>query len=163
VADAERTTQPSARGRAIGMQTDDDIAIVKRAFAAFAARDLRGLEEAASEKLVVHNAVTGSVVGQERYEGQGALGRYLADVDRVWERLELHPQTFHSTRPGEVLVAGTVLAEHRGNVRSVAAAWSWNLVDGVVVYVRVLPAAEARALIALASGETIQPAVSGSR
>jgi ketosteroid isomerase-like protein len=125
------------------MSTGDDIAIVKRAFAAFAARDRAGLELLTSEGLVVHNAVTGSAVGQKRYEGRDALGRYLADVDRVWERLELHPQTFHSPRPGEVLVAGSVLAGSEGNTRSVAAAWSWSLVDGVVVYVRVLPAAAA--------------------
>jgi ketosteroid isomerase-like protein len=132
------------------MQTDDEIAIVKRAFEAFAARDLVGLEDVTSENLVVHNAITGSAVGQERYEGRGALGRYRADVDRVWERLELRPRTFHSPRPGEVLVAGTVLAGHRGSARSVAAAWSWSLVDGVVVYVRVLPAAEARRIRASA-------------
>jgi ketosteroid isomerase-like protein len=133
------------------MPTDDDIAIVKRAFAAFSARDLVGLEALTSEGLVVHNAVTGSAVGQKRYEGRDALGRYLADVDRVWERLELRPQTFHSPRPGEVLVAGSVLAEHQGNVRSAAAAWSWSLVDGLVVYVRVLPAAEAHRLLTLSA------------
>jgi ketosteroid isomerase-like protein len=127
----------------------DDIAIVKRAFEAFAARDLAGLEELSSERLVVHDAVTGTVVGQERYEGRDALARYLADVDRVWERLELRPQTFHTPRPGEVLVAGTVLAEYQGNARSAAAAWSWSLLDGLVVYVRVLPVAEAHRLLEL--------------
>jgi ketosteroid isomerase-like protein len=130
------------------MRTDEDIVIVKRAFEAFAARDLLSMEELTSESLVVHNAVTGSAVGQERYEGQGALGRYLADVERVWERLELHPQTFHSPRPGEVLVSGTVLVGHRGNRQSVAAAWSWSLVNGLVVYVRVLPTAEASRIVA---------------
>jgi ketosteroid isomerase-like protein len=134
------------------MQADEDIAIVKRAFEAFAARDLVSLEELTSENLVVHNAVTGSAVGQDRYEGRGALGGYLADVDRVWERLELRPQTFHSPRPGEVLVAGTVLAGHQGNPQSVTAAWSWNLVEGVVVYVRVLPTAEALRLVASIRG-----------
>jgi ketosteroid isomerase-like protein len=129
------------------MPADDDIAIVKRAFAAFAARDRAGLEALTDEGLVVHNAVTGSAVGRERYEGRDALGRYLADVDRVWERLELHPQTFHSPRPGEVLVAGSVLAWGEGGARSVAAAWSWSIVDGAIVYVRVLPVAEASTAI----------------
>jgi hypothetical protein len=48
------------------MQTDEDMAIVKRAFEAFAARDLVRLEEVTSEKLLAHNAVTGSAVGRER-------------------------------------------------------------------------------------------------
>jgi ketosteroid isomerase-like protein len=134
------------------MPTDNDIAIVKRAFEAFAARDVVRMEELTSERLVVHNAVTGSVVGQRRYEGRDALARYLADVDRVWERLELRPQTFHSPRPGEVLVAGWVLAEHQGNARSVAAAWSWSLVEGVIVHVRVLPVAEAHRVLAWSPG-----------
>jgi hypothetical protein len=48
-----------------------------------------------------------------------------------------------------VLVAGTVLAGRQGNQQSVAAAWSFSLVEGLVVYVRVLPSAEARRILAL--------------
>jgi ketosteroid isomerase-like protein len=125
----------------------DDIATVKQTFDAFAARDLPRLHELSAESLVVHNAVTGSVVGRERYEGRDALARYLADVDRVWGHLELRPQTFHSVRPGQVLVAGTVLARRDGKERAVAAAWSWSLVDGHVTYVRVLPTADAYSML----------------
>lgn len=140
------------------MQNDNDIAIVKRAFEAFAARDLARLEEVTSAELVVHNAVTGIAAGHQRYEGRGALGGYLADVDRVWERLELRPQTFHSPRPGEVLVSGTVLVEHQGSARSIEAAWSWSLVDGLVVYVRVLPTAGAHRMLAVAPGKIVDSA-----
>jgi hypothetical protein len=66
----------------------DDIAVVKQAFAAFAVRDRARLEELSSAGLVLP---TGSAVGEPRYEGRDALARYLVDVERVWDRLELRP------------------------------------------------------------------------
>lgn len=124
----------------------DDVATVKQAFDAFAARDLVRLQVLSSEGMVLENAVTGSIIGQQRYEGRGAIARYLADVDEVWGYLEIRPRTFHSTRPGQVLVSGSVLARRSGATREVAAAWSWDVLDGKIVSIRVLPAVEASAL-----------------
>jgi ketosteroid isomerase-like protein len=118
---------------------DDDIAIVTQAFTAFAARDISRLEELMSASLILTNPPTGSAVGRQRYEGRGALTMYLADVERVWDSLELRPQTFHSLRPGEVLVAGSVLVRRDGVTRELATAWSWGVVDGKIASVRVLP------------------------
>jgi hypothetical protein len=36
------------------------------------------------------------------------------------------PQTFHSPRPGDVFVAGSVIAQRAGVTREQAAAWSWG-------------------------------------
>jgi ketosteroid isomerase-like protein len=121
----------------------DDVATVKQAFDAFAARDLVRLQALSSEGMVLENAVTGSVIGQQRYEGRDAIARYLADVDEVWGYLEIRPRTFHSTRPGQVLVSGSVLARRSGATRELAAAWSWDVLDGKIVSIRVLPAVEA--------------------
>ena len=129
----------------------DDVAIIKRVYAAFAARDRAGLEAMSSDDFVVQNAVTGSAVGQQRYEGREALNRFLADIDRIWTRMELRPQTFHSTRPGSVLVAGTVFVERGGHAEELSTAWSWKLADGKVTYVRVLPTAEAYRMLAATS------------
>jgi ketosteroid isomerase-like protein len=126
----------------------DDVATVKQAFDAFAARDLARLQALSSEGMVLENAITGSVIGQQRYEGRGAIARYLADVDEVWGYLEIRPRTFHSTRPGQVLVSGTVLARRSGATHEVAAAWSWDVLDGKIVSIRVLPAVEASELAA---------------
>jgi|GEM_PF-3981269 len=119
----------------------DDTAIVKQAFAAFAVRDLGTLETLSSASLVVTNPPTGSVTGQQRYEGRGALARYLSDVERVWDRLELRPETFHRPRAGEVLVKGTAITRRDGASRQIPVAWSWTIVDGKVTSVRVLPTA----------------------
>jgi ketosteroid isomerase-like protein len=129
----------------------EDLTIVQQAFAAFATRDLGRLEELSSADLVVSNPPTGSAVGQQRYEGRGVLAKYLSDVERVWDRLDLLPQTFLGTRPGEVLVAGSVLARRDGATREFAAAWSWGIVDGKIASVRVLPSADAERAAASAS------------
>jgi ketosteroid isomerase-like protein len=119
----------------------DDTAIVKQAFAAFAARDLGTLETLSSVSLVVTNPPTGSVTGQQRYEGRSALARYLSDVERVWERLELRPETFHSPRPGEVLVKGSAITRRGGASQQMPVAWSWTVIEGQIASVRVLPTA----------------------
>ena len=121
----------------------NNVAIVKRAFDAIAARDLFHLEALCSGDLVVQSAATGVAADSDRYEGRGALVRYLADADRVWDRLELRSRTFHSFRAGRVMVAGTVLTERGGVTREMAAAWLWSLLDGAVVSVRILPTAMA--------------------
>lgn len=119
----------------------DDTAIVKQAFAAFAARDLKMLETLSSVSLIVTNPPTGSVLGQQRYEGHGALAQYLSDVERVWDRLELRPETFHSPRPGEVLVKGSAFTQRGGASQQMPVAWSWTIIEGRIASVRVLPTA----------------------
>jgi ketosteroid isomerase-like protein len=121
--------------------TIDDTAIVKQAFAAFAARDLGALESLSSASLVVTNPPTGSVLGEQPYKGRSALARYLRDVERVWDRLELRPETFHALRPGEVLVLGSVIAQRGGAAQQMPVAWSWSIIEGEIISVRVLPTA----------------------
>jgi hypothetical protein len=81
------------------------------------------------------------VLGQQPYEGRSALARYLSDVERVWDRLELRPETFHSPRPGEVLVKGSVITQRGGASQQLPSAWSWSIVEGEIASVRVLPTA----------------------
>jgi ketosteroid isomerase-like protein len=119
----------------------DDTAIIKQAFAAFAARDLETLETLSSVSLTVTNPPTGSVLGQQRYEGRKALAQYLSDVERVWDRLELRPETFHSPRPGEVLVKGSAFTQRDGASQQMPVAWSWTIVAGEIASVRVLSTA----------------------
>ncbi|HEY4823845.1 MAG TPA: nuclear transport factor 2 family protein [Solirubrobacteraceae bacterium] len=119
----------------------DDTAIVKQAFAAFAARDLGALETLSSVSLVVTNPPTGSALGQQVYEGRSALARYLSDVERVWDRLELRPETFHSPRRGEVLVKGSAITQRDGASQQMPVAWSWRIINGEIASVRVLPTA----------------------
>jgi ketosteroid isomerase-like protein len=137
-----------ARGDALHGSASEDIAVVRRAYAAFAARDLSGLEELTSDAAVVYNPITGAVVGRTRYVGHDALLNYLADVERVWTQLELLPRTFSSPRPGEVLVVGRVRMCRGGEVHTVRAAWRWTVAGGEVTFVEILRTPEALAAIA---------------
>jgi hypothetical protein len=127
----------------VNVRSEDNVVVVKRAFGAIAARNAVHLEALCSRDLVVQNAVAGVAGDHDRYHGRRALVRYLADADRIWDRLELRSRTFHSFRAGRVMVAGTVLAERSEVTTEVAAAWLWSLLDGAVVYVRILPTAMA--------------------
>ena len=128
-------------------RSSKDIAVVRRAFDAFTARDLKALEGLTSETAVVYNPITGAVSGRTRYAGRDALLDYLADVERVWSRLELRPRTFHSPHPGEVLVVGEVRGSRGADTRDVPAAWRWTVVNGEITFVEILRTPEALAWI----------------
>jgi ketosteroid isomerase-like protein len=125
----------------------EDIATVKAAFEAFARRDLSRLEELTSATAAVYNPITGAVAGRTRYVGRDALLDYLADVERVWTRLELRPRTFQSSHPGEVLVVGHVHGSRGGDTRDVPAAWRWTVANGEITFVEILRTPEALAWI----------------
>ena len=135
------------QGRPSQQSSSDDIDVVRRAFDAFAARDLRRLEELTSETAVVYNPITGVVVGRTRYVGRDALLDYLADVEQVWTRLELLPRTFRSPRPGEVLVVGHVRMSRGLETHAVPAAWRWTVAEGEITFVEILRTPEALAAL----------------
>lgn len=137
----------------------ENIAIVKEVFAAVATRDDVRLAALCSGALVVEDAVSGVVGDGDRYEGRGALVRYLIASEASWNRRELRPRTFHSLGAGRVMVAGTVLGERDGVTSEVAAAWLWKVLGGVVVDLRLLPTAMAGEIPSLAPGAKTREAV----
>ena len=112
-------------------------ALIRKAYAAFADRDLDGLV-AISEESVEVSTVTGLLAGRtEPYRGYDGLGEYVGDLASQWKRLELQPQTFHSLGDGRVLVFGRVRAWHERGFLDSQNAWLWTLRDGRVASVRV--------------------------
>jgi ketosteroid isomerase-like protein len=111
--------------------------LIRKAYAAFAARDLDGLVAVSDEAIEV-STVTGLLSGRtEPYRGYDGLGEYLADLAGQWKRLELQPQTFHPLGPGRVLVFGRVRAWHERGFLDSQNAWLWTLADDRVLAVRV--------------------------
>jgi ketosteroid isomerase-like protein len=120
--------------------------IVERAYDAFAQRDAETLTSIADPAIEI-SSVTGIIAGRENpYTGREALSQYLADVDRIWDEMELLPQEFHDLDPDRVLVFGRVRARRGKSRLDVPNAWIWELRDGLVVSVNVYadPAADAR-------------------
>jgi ketosteroid isomerase-like protein len=124
----------------------DHIRIVERAYAAFSSRDLEALTEMSHPGIEIAS-VTGVMAGRdEPYRGIDALSRYLEDVERVWDEIELLPQEFTETRDGNVLVFGRVRAR-RGKARlDTPNAWMWELRGDKVTKVHVYaePTGDAR-------------------
>jgi hypothetical protein len=88
-------------------------ALIRRAYGAFAARDLAALSELAAPEVEV-DTVTGVLAGRdEPYRGYEGLERYLADIAEVWRRLELFPKEFVELDTERVLVRRARLAPPR--------------------------------------------------
>ncbi len=111
--------------------------LIRRAYAAFAERDLEGLAEISDAEVEV-STVTGLLAGRtEPYRGRDGLAEYIDDLASQWKRLELQPQTFHSLGQGRVLVFGRVRAWHEQGFLDSQNAWLWTIRDGKVASVRV--------------------------
>lgn len=120
------------------MAEEERIRLVKRAFEAFASRDLDALTEL-SDPAIRISSVTGIIAGRETpYTGVSALADYLGDVERIWDEIELVPQEFHEMDEGErVLVFGRVRARRGKSRIDTPNAWLWELRGPKVVGVRV--------------------------
>jgi ketosteroid isomerase-like protein len=103
--------------------------VIRRAYEAFAARDVEILRELSTPDIEIR-AVTGVLAERtEPYLGHDGIAEYVADVSKVWDELDLEPVDFHPLQSGEVLVYGRVRAR-RGSMRLDSAnAWLWRL-DG---------------------------------
>jgi ketosteroid isomerase-like protein len=86
--------------------------LIRRAYAAFAERDLDTLVELSDEAVEI-STVTGMLAGRtEPYRGHAGLAEYLEDLAAQWKRLELQPQHFLPLSEGRMLVFGRVRAWH---------------------------------------------------
>lgn len=111
--------------------------IIRRAYAAFAQRDLDTLVEISDESIEV-STVTGLLAGRTGpYRGHEGLGEYMNDLGGTWKRLELRPQQFHEVDEENTLVFGRVRAWHDKGFLDSANAWLWTIRDGRVVAVKV--------------------------
>jgi ketosteroid isomerase-like protein len=111
--------------------------LIRRAYAAFAERDLETLIELSDETIEV-STVTGLLVGRtEPYRGYEGLAEYIDDISGQWKRLELQPQHFLPVGDHRVLVFGRVRAWHQRGFLDSENAWLWELRGDRVAAVRV--------------------------
>jgi ketosteroid isomerase-like protein len=103
------------------------LAVIRRAYQAFAARDVETLRGLATPDIEIR-AMTGVLADRTKpYYGHEGIAEYLDDVAKVWDDLELEPVDLHPLQSGEVLVYGRVRAR-RGSMRVDSAnAWLWRL------------------------------------
>jgi len=111
--------------------------VIRRAYSAFAARDLVALRELAVPEIEIRT-VTGMLAHRdEPYRGYAGIEQYLRDVAEVWGELELVPAEFHDLTGGRVLVLGRVRARRGSTLIDSASAWLWEVHDDLIVSAQV--------------------------
>ena len=115
----------------------DDIDVVRAIYAAFAARDLEGALRFVAPDCEIHLEGTARQAGRTGpYLGHEGMREYFADVERVWDDLEIHAEDFRVV-PGSVIVMGHVEGRRAGEAFRRAAIWTWRVASGRAVHVRV--------------------------
>ena len=114
----------------------DDVETVKRAFDAFARRDMEGALEFIHPDVRLWLVTAAVTRGGRPYVGHEGLREYARDVEQLWREIELRPVEFD--RIGNaVVVLGEVVARGAGGALRQPTVWSWKLSEGLVVECRV--------------------------
>jgi ketosteroid isomerase-like protein len=118
-----------------------DVDLVQRVFLAFERRDLGEFESLFHED-GVFEAITAQIeAGGRPYVGHEGLRRYLEDVGRLWEELQVRPTRFHDDGAGLVTATGRVYAWAVGRAVDSPASWLFRVRDGRIAYARVFDTA----------------------
>jgi ketosteroid isomerase-like protein len=127
--------RPEYYGNPAGLTAD--VAVVRRGYAAFAARDIDALLEITAPDCELHlDGTARNVARSEPYRGHDGVREYFADVAQVWDALTLHADDIRAV-PGSVIVMGHVEARREGVLSRRAVLWTWKLRDGLAVTIRV--------------------------
>jgi ketosteroid isomerase-like protein len=112
-----------------------DLALVKRAFEALSSRDVATLLEVAAPDVEFLAPRTATLAREGRsYRGHDGILRYMHDVARVWEELELIPHRYVPAGAGQVLVIGRVRARGQGGyIVDEGVSWLVDVRDGKVI------------------------------
>jgi ketosteroid isomerase-like protein len=129
-------------------EEDRDLGLVKRAFEALSRRDIQTLLQVASPDVEFLAPATATLAREGRsYRGHDGIFRYMRDVARVWEELELIPHRYRSAGDGQVLVVGRVRARGQGGyIVDEGVSWLVTVRDGKVTGSRPCSNEEAQAI-----------------
>ena len=134
--------RPEYYGNPAGLT--EDIDVVRAIYAAFAVRDLEGALDFVDPECEIHLAPTARAAGRTGpYIGHQGMRQYFADVEAVWNQLEIHADDFRVV-PGAVVVMGHVEGQGVEGAFRRSAIWTWRLSGGRAVHVRVADMGEAR-------------------
>jgi ketosteroid isomerase-like protein len=130
------------------MGGEEDRRLVKRAFEALSGRDIQTLLRLAARDVEFLAPATATLAREGRsYHGHDGIFRYMRDVARVWEELELIPHHYRSAGDGQVLVVGRVRARGQGGyIVDEGVSWLVDVRDGKVTRSRPCSAEEAEAI-----------------
>ena len=125
---------PSGSKRHTAGVSEENIAVVRRAYEAFTQRDadaMAALADPDIELLPPHTA--GLARAGQPYLGHEGLRLYLEDVARLWLEMQVIPQKFRQ-EADSVIVDGRIYARGKdGLLVDSPMRWIWTLRDGKIV------------------------------
>jgi PAS domain S-box-containing protein len=116
----------------------DPVSVVRRAFTAFAGRDLDTMIELCRPDIVVRpHQSTSELTGRlAPYRGHEGLRAYFRDLTQVWKTLKLTPTGFRAANQS-VIVFGRADARSGTETKTVSVLWVWQLRDGLIASIEV--------------------------
>ena len=113
-----------------------EVEVVRAIYAAFARRDASGMQSNLAEDVVLHLQGTSRMAGRNApYVGHAGVLEYFADVDRIWDEIELHADDVRAIA-GSVVVFGHVTGRVGSEHLTRRVVWTWLLRDGKAISVR---------------------------
>lgn len=108
--------------------------LVRRLYAAFAARDADALLDVVAQEIEFFGP-TATVLNEGRcYRGHEGMRRYLRDAEALWETLEIDPQKLREVG-NHVVALGRVRARARDGMElDTPAAWVWRIEGGLITW-----------------------------
>jgi ketosteroid isomerase-like protein len=113
-----------------------EVEIVRAIYDAFSRRDASQMTSRLAEDVVLHLQGTSRMAGRNApYHGHAGVLEYFADVDRIWDEIELHADDVRAIA-GSVVVFGHVTGRVGGEHVTRRVVWTWLLRDGRAISVR---------------------------
>jgi ketosteroid isomerase-like protein len=116
--------------------SEANVELARRAFEAFAARDVDALVELMDEDVEFLPVTANLTTGGLPYCGHQGMASYLEDVGRVWKELRVYPSEFRH-RGDYVVALGRIHARGGGMIIDRPTGWVWRMRDGKIVWGRV--------------------------
>jgi ketosteroid isomerase-like protein len=116
------------------MAGEENVQVIRRLFDAFTRRDVDATLELMAPEIVFFAPTATLAHEGTSYRGHEGIRSYFADIDRLWEDLQVMPDEYRA-EGDKVLVLGQIHA--RGAVGYLAdspAGWLWELADGKVTH-----------------------------
>jgi ketosteroid isomerase-like protein len=118
-------------------RVEDEVAVVRAIYAAFALRDVESALEYVAWDCELEVPGTALRTGRpEPYLGPDGVRQYFADAATIWNELTLHADDIRAAANG-VVVFGHVDARAGEEVLTRRVVWLWQLRDGKAVRVTV--------------------------
>ena len=114
-----------------------NVAVVRRVFEAFTARDIDSMLALSAPRIEFWGPTASFAHEGKPYVGHEGMREYFDDVARTWRVLEVVPHDFRDLGD-RVLVFGRVYARGEGGyITDSPTQWLWELKDGLIVSGRV--------------------------